>query len=263
MSNNTVAQNLRFWNNYDWSRAGDEWSAPWGDTGVLWYGTLMPRMGRNLPTRTVLEIAPGSGRFTQFLKDHCEQYIGVDLSTTCVENCKQRFGRFSHMSFHLNDGKSLEMIEDDSINFVFSHDSLVHAEADVLESYLKQLAQKLVVGGTGYFHFSNFRKVRELEASTGANAVANTHGRAENMSGEQFSSFCKDSGLALLTLEIIDWGPQESDALGIFARLPAGAWPETKVAVNSEFMAEASRLRKLSLLYSPPLDCSKSSDNAA
>ena len=35
------------------------------------------------------------------------------------------------------------MIQDKSIDFVFSFDSLVHAEAEVIEAYLNQLAMKL------------------------------------------------------------------------------------------------------------------------
>ena len=43
----------------------------------------------------------------------------------------QVFASDTHISYHINDGKSLEMVQhDDSTDFVFSFDSLVHAEAD-------------------------------------------------------------------------------------------------------------------------------------
>ncbi|MBR8827309.1 MAG: hypothetical protein DSM107014_05285 [Gomphosphaeria aponina SAG 52.96 = DSM 107014] len=47
------------------------------------------------------------------------------------------------------------MIPDDSIDLVFSNDSLVHAEADVIESYLAQLSLKLKVNGVGFIQHSN------------------------------------------------------------------------------------------------------------
>jgi SAM-dependent methyltransferase len=249
---NTLADNQHFWDNYDWSGAGDEWSGPWGSSAALWHGTLMPRIGANLPTRNLLEIAPGSGRFTRFLKDQCEKYIGVDLSITCVEICRERFQSSSHMEFHVNDGLSLSIVADESIDFVFSHDSLVHAEAEVLQSYLKELARKLVPGGTGFLHFSNFLKVRERELASGAAPMINTHGRAENMSGELFAAYCRESGLTLLALEIIDWGPRESDALAYFARLPMGAAPEPKIVINNDFMIEAGKLRQIWQRFSRP-----------
>ena len=47
------------------------------------------------------------------------------------------------------------MVEDGSIDFVFSFDSLVHVEADVLDAYLDQLARKLTPDGVGFIHHSN------------------------------------------------------------------------------------------------------------
>jgi SAM-dependent methyltransferase len=249
---NTLADNRHFWDNYDWSAAGDEWSGPWGSSSVLWHGTLMPRIGANLPAGTVLEIAPGSGRFTRFIKDQCTNYVGVDLSTTCVDLCKKRFASSPHMEFHVNDGLTLSAIADDSVDFVFSHDSLVHAEAEVLQSYLHELSRKLVVGGTGFLHFSNFLKIREKEAAMGGTPLINTHGRAENMSGDLFAIYCRDAGLSLLAMEYIDWGPRESDVLGYFARLPAGLTPAPKIVVNNDFMIEAGKLRQSWERFSRP-----------
>jgi len=82
-------------------------------------------------------------------------FIAVDLSPKCVEHCKQRYSIDGHVEFHVNDGRSLSMVSDDSIDFAFSFDSLVHAEEDVLEAYLKELSKKLGPGGTGFIHHSN------------------------------------------------------------------------------------------------------------
>ena len=86
----------------------------------------------------------------------------MDLSSKCIESCKQRFAYASHISYHINDGRSLDMIENRSIDFVFSFDSLVHAEADVLESYLDQLSNKLKPHGVGLIHHSNLLQYREV-----------------------------------------------------------------------------------------------------
>jgi cyclopropane fatty-acyl-phospholipid synthase-like methyltransferase len=39
-------------------------------------------------------------------------------------------------------------------DFVFSFDSLVHVESDVIENYLTQLAKKLKPNGIGFIHHS-------------------------------------------------------------------------------------------------------------
>ena len=56
----------------------------------------------------------------------------VDLNQNCIDVCKQKFAAFENIEYHVNDGKSLSMIPENSIDFIFSHDSLVHAELDVI-----------------------------------------------------------------------------------------------------------------------------------
>ena len=86
----STQENLSFWNkDYDWSAHGDEWSGAWGGAHTQWHGTLFPRIRRHLPVHTILEIAPGFGRWTQFLAGLCERLIVVDLSSKCIEACRR------------------------------------------------------------------------------------------------------------------------------------------------------------------------------
>src|SRR3954468_2896420 len=128
-----VKKNLAIWTaHWDWSQQGDEWSAWWGGTPSLWYGALLPRIHSFVPPGTILEIAPGYGRWTQYLKNLCDELVIVDLTEGCIEHCRERFADADNIEYHVNDGRSLEMVEDGSVDFVFSFDSLVHAETDVL-----------------------------------------------------------------------------------------------------------------------------------
>src|SRR4029077_393830 len=109
----TVDDNLKYWNTmYEWSGGGDEWSASFGGTEALWFFVLFPRIHRFLPSSTILEIAPGFGRWTQFLKLHCQSMIAVDLSESCIEGCKARFASDTPLQFHVNDGRSLAAVPD-------------------------------------------------------------------------------------------------------------------------------------------------------
>src|SRR5215472_11968560 len=104
-STNTVEDNLRIWGEaYDWPKGGDEWSEPWGGPEGQWKTLLEPWVSRFLPTGSVLEIAPGYGRWTQFLVDRCDHLTVVDLAPNCIEYCRKRFANRKNISYFVNDG---------------------------------------------------------------------------------------------------------------------------------------------------------------
>ena len=103
----SVEQNLTVWERWDWSQEGEEWSASWGGTEALWRTVLLPRIDAYVPTGTILEIAPGYGRWTQYLKDLCNRLIVVDLASQCIEHCRERFAADRNIEYHVNDGRSL------------------------------------------------------------------------------------------------------------------------------------------------------------
>jgi hypothetical protein len=151
-----IEQNLSVWTErWDWSDQGDDWSSWWGGTDAMWHAALLPRIQAFVPTGTILEIAPGYGRWTQYLKDVCDRLVLVDLADNCIDHCRQRFSSSSHLEYHVNDGRSLAMVADDSVDFVFSFDSLVHADQDVLDAYISQLRTKLTRHGVAFLHHSN------------------------------------------------------------------------------------------------------------
>ena len=87
----TIEENIKTWAGYPWNQQGDEWSRSFGGTDYLWWGIIYPRILGFLPSNTGLEIGPGYGRFTQFLKDFCEHLVIVDVTPHCIEACKNRF----------------------------------------------------------------------------------------------------------------------------------------------------------------------------
>lgn len=248
----TIEDNLRLWNEeFDWSRQGEEWSSGWGGSEAQWYGTLFPRMHAFLPAHCILEIAPGYGRWTQMLKGHCEKLAVVDLADSCIEACKKRFHKDTHITYHVNDGKSLAMIEDTTIDFVFSFDSLVHAEKDVVQTYLAQLARKLTPNGVGFIHHSNIGMY--VDPSTGELPcfLPNDHGRATSMTARRFKEFCSAVGLQCMAQELVNWGANAAliDCLSLFTpRNSVWARPN-RIFINAGFMNEASYLRKVMTLY--------------
>src|SRR6185437_6909137 len=131
------------WTNYEWSDKGDEWSVGYGGTESMWSWAIQPRISSFLPSAHTLEIAPGFGRATQFILPASDKLTLVDLAEPCIEACKKRFDGHDNIEYHVNDGRSLDMVADGTIDFVFSWDSLIHVEDDVIEGYLAQLGRKL------------------------------------------------------------------------------------------------------------------------
>lgn len=222
---------------YDWSAAGEEWSAAWGDSGAQWLGSLAPRIGRFLPTGRVLEIAPGFGRWTKFLLTNADELTGIDLSQECVDSCLERFAG-KPATFLKNDGLSLDAAPDNFFDFVFSFDSLVHAEVDVMEVYIPQLVAKLRAGGVAFVHHSNW-----LDAGS---AGPNPHQRAESVSAALVAQMISDAGGQVLLQELVNWGGEVlSDSLTLFGR-PTGGVPTLphRVLENRSFVQETDIIKK-------------------
>jgi SAM-dependent methyltransferase len=248
-----------------WSAGGDEWSGPWGGTEPLWRGTLLPRIGRFLPTGTALEIGPGQGRWTQFLKDLCDELVLVDVAPHCIEACRRRFADAQNLSFHVGDGRSFPTVADAALDFAFSFDSLVHAEADVLGAYARELARTLKPDGVAFLHHSNMgaysraarlaRRVpdRLRRRLTMRGVLVNVYAwRAESTTAELFAGLCERAGLACIGQELIAWeyGHQLTDVLSLVT--PRGSrWERERVVVeNPAFMDEARAVARTAPLYS-------------
>lgn len=259
----TVAENVRKWEGeYHWNGGGENWSTPWGDSDMQWHASILPRIHSFVPTGTILEIAPGYGRWTHFLKDLCDRLIAVDISDRCIQACQERFADQSHMEYHVNDGQSLDMIEDHSVDFAFSFDSLVHVEAEVLESYLQQLSRKLTANGVAFLHHSNMgehvRYFRVVRGVPGLRLLlrqlgleTRLHGRAASVSAVSFEEQARKNGLQCISQEVINWQSNLlTDCISICT--PAGSkWTADNLRLrNSHFMQEADHIAQLSRLYS-------------
>jgi len=267
----SIKENLQMWgSDYGWTKEGEEWSITWGDSESQWFGTILPRIHAFIPTTTILEIAPGFGRWTHYLKNHCNNLIVVDLAENCIKACQQRFSYDTHISYHVNDGKNLEMIADNSIDFIFSYDSLVHAEADVIQAYLHQLSRKLKPDGVGFIHHSNMGEYKQFFSVSKklprvikkylikTHLLDHTHWRAFTMTAEMFEKSCIKADLVCIAQELINWRTRRLiDCFSLFTKKTSVWANENKIIKNPDFMKEANRVKRLSMLYSNPLKNNK------
>lgn len=238
-----LTSNKNVWDGtYDWEQAGgewgEEWSIPWGGSYPEWVSTLMPRIGLFLPAHSILEIAPGYGRWSRFLIPMSTKYWGVDIAGKCIEHCKTRFKADSHANFFQNDGVSLDMIGNDSIDFCFSFDSLVHAEIDVMEQYLPQIIAKLKKDGVVFLHHSNFEEYYQ-------NNIPNKHWRARSVSGERVRNIIEKNCGKVIVQEKVNWNESSQnliDCFTLFCRNDSERFlsTEPKFITNNNFDHETS-----------------------
>lgn len=236
-----------------------------GGAEAQWFGAILPRIQRFLPAARILELGPGFGRWTHYLLGYCDQLIGVDLSPRCVRACTERFGPDKRASFFVNDGQSLSMVPDRSIDFFFTFDTLVHAEGDVVGGYLGQLAAKLTPQGVGFVHHSNLGAYQEGFARVGSTPeplrsvlfrrdfLGPTHWRAGTMTAALFEKLCVENRLRCITQELINWGTESLliDCLSTFTTADGPFGREANVIVeNAQFMKEAELIRERAKVYS-------------
>lgn len=271
----TIAENRETWDGvYTWDSGGEEWAEPWGSSATQWSATLAPRLLPLLPAPVLLEIAPGAGRWTGFLLDHCEHYIGVDLSQRSIARCRERFHGQDKARFEVTDGRSLPAVDDRSVDVCFSFDSLVHADPDVIASYLAELERVLSDDGIAFIHHSNRgglgsetqrvgdrvswrvdqlrRWTMSKRALSGAirrttspslrQRVWRTGWRSETMSAHAFERMAAAAGLRCVGQELISWTGTHRliDCISLAAR-PGSRWDRPNVVVrNYEFVDEAA-----------------------
>jgi len=162
------------------------------------------------------------------------------------------------------------MVPDRSVDFAFSFDSLVHVEAEVLESYVVELSPTLAQAGVAFIHHSNLgawarqvargRRVEELAPALRDRlhgwleprgmSTRNLHRRAESVTGRLVQESCGKVGLRCVTQEYVNWGgPLLNDCFSVLT--PAGSpWEdELRELENRQFMVEVAHIAAQEKLY--------------
>lgn len=245
---------------WDWTTGGEEWSEWWGGTPSLWYGGLLPRIHTFVPTGTILEIAPGFGRWTQYLKDLCDSLILVDLAPKCIEHCQKRFADAKNITYYVNDGTSLSMIDDSSVDFVYTWDSLVHADAEIINSYVKEFRRILKPDGVAWMHHSNVKAVaashkiamrspkKLLKMLINRGVLLDVFAwRSPTVSAADVAAMCASNGLAVPSQEIFNWehGRFLTEAITVMTPQESKFARPAKVVTHHDFRADAARFAAL------------------
>jgi SAM-dependent methyltransferase len=258
-----LSENVSMWNEtYDWSQRGDEWSDAWGGVTYQWWVTLFSRIQGFVPAGRILEIAPGYGRWTDYLRELCDELIAVDIAETAIAHCAERFAGDERVKLHVNDGTSLAVAADRSVDLVFSFDSLVHAEHDVIAGYLVEFARVLADDGVAFIHHSNMGSY-----APGTYDPHAIHWRATSVSAALVEGCARAAGLRCISQEKVSWGHGQAlnDCFSVIVR--AGSrWDRENVVVdNMAFGQEIGAAATIAGLYPParPTLAHRAEDRAA
>jgi SAM-dependent methyltransferase len=187
----------------------------------------------------------------------------VDLSPKCTEACTRRFADQPTAHFYTNNGHSLPMVVDSSVDFAFSFDSLVHAEAATVVGYLEELRRVLKPDGVGFLHHSNYGAyqhldtvIRPLQTVLGrlpewARAHRGGYWRSSSVTAAGFVTFAEKVGLRCVGQELVNWagGLVLMDAISIVTR-PESRWDRpNRVVKNRLFRIEARSIRRSAPIY--------------
>jgi SAM-dependent methyltransferase len=237
---------------YEWIAAGEEWSEPWGGSAAQWFGSILPRIHAALPAETIVEIGSGFGRWSHYLRQHCNHLHLVDPDPQCMEACRRRFGKDARLSYDLNQGDSLAMVPDGSVDFVFSFDSLVHVRPQTIQTYLSQLGAKLKPDRLAFIHHSNLGEYAAsvLRRARKGKIRAADHQRDPEMTANLFRELSERNGLKVVSQELVNWrGRRLIDCFSILARR-SSKWKEgARPFRNRDFMLEAQMIRRLAEHY--------------
>jgi len=215
----TIDWNLKVWDaTYSWSKDGDEWDdsarycgvpyEKWKD--LLSRTFLIPYL---LPSSSVLEIGPGHGRWSSLIPRRVAAGTLhlVDLSPSCVEFCKKRLSAYGNVRYYVNDGRSLTMLADASIDFVWSFDTFVHIEEPEFRAYARELSRVMKPQSMGVIHHPGTPTPEQRR-----------NGMRSLLDSRKVSAILAEHGLHMIR-QTGEWGGGCSmeltgDALTVFAR---------------------------------------------
>jgi ubiquinone/menaquinone biosynthesis C-methylase UbiE len=152
---------------------------------------------------TVLELAPGHGRNTEFLRKLASVIHLVDVNQTCIDACRGRFGERKDgctFLYHVTDGTNLPDVPDGSITFGYSWDSMVHFDKLVIRGYIREFARVLAPSGLAFLHMSDYGSIKP------DSDFASNYGSRSDMSVDLLQKYTKEMGLTVrFVRQMVGW----------------------------------------------------------
>ncbi len=143
-----------------WEHDGDDWSFHADSCGQPYRDWKQAVVNAFLePFLSVdvdfLEVAPGHGRWTEFMVGRTRSLTLVDLDADCIGVCRERFGNHAEVEFLVNDGRSVP-VADASVDVIWSFGTFVHIGLDDFDAYVADFRRVLRPGGRFIIHHAGW-----------------------------------------------------------------------------------------------------------
>jgi cyclopropane fatty-acyl-phospholipid synthase-like methyltransferase len=192
LPSHTIKENMILWDNYDWSRSGEEWTyhakVYKGLEPDIWKLSLINEVMLKYIKggSTILEIGPGAGRWTEILVRMADSLVLVDISKKCLELCQEKFKKYNNIKYVLTGG-ALDFIQNNSIDYIWSYDVFVHINPTDIRSYLRDIQRILKPQGYSIIHHPGQYNEKTREK-----------GFRSYMTGEMFARWVNENGMKLV-----------------------------------------------------------------
>lgn len=171
--------NREYWEKYDWRDDGREWTRDVVNARGLDHAKWESMIVENVifryaePGSTILEIGPGSGRWSALIQPTCGRLILADISTACIALCRSRFADCDNVEYHIMTDGTLEFLPDASVDSIWSYGVFVLFDVPWAERYIAECARVLAPGGYAMLHHRDGLRYILSAASLRALAVDN------------------------------------------------------------------------------------------
>jgi SAM-dependent methyltransferase len=108
------------------------------------------------PGQTVLDVGCGVGRLTRVLARRAAHVHAIDVSAEMLTKARELNAELANVTWHQNDGTTLQPVEDGSVDAVVSHVVFQHIpDAAITLGYVREIGRVLRPGGWSAFQISN------------------------------------------------------------------------------------------------------------
>ena len=139
----------------DHSKRGRKWeSTEFFHTGEFEIAALMERvkfLGLNISRGRALDFGCGVGRLTQALSGHFAEVLGVDISSSMLDEARRANATKTNIKFFQNTDQNLALFADNSVDFIYSNIVLQHMPKERQLKFLSEFFRILAEGGTAVF----------------------------------------------------------------------------------------------------------------
>lgn len=165
-----------------------------------WDDIVWPMLKRyNIDYTATADFACGRGRNTEKLRTLAKEVTMIDVNAENIIFCREYFKDDRNIRFVLCSGYTIENVEDESFTFLYTYDSMVHFDIELIIAYLPEFTRTLKKGGTLFVHHSNYT------GAPGADFRKNPHWR-NYMSRDLFRHLATRAGLKVVSQNVIGWG---------------------------------------------------------